>query len=95
MTHYEIDYGTMQEPEKHNKALQDIKDYLGEDRFEHLTELLRLDKALATNYCRFSWLASFSGIQGYPTMAWHNHCYGYAPGSTEGDTPDTMAKKGD
>jgi hypothetical protein len=83
MTHYTINYSELVEPAKHNKAIEDIKQWLGEERFEELTDMLRKDEELKINYARFSFLASFSGVQGYPAVAWHNHIFNLSPGTVE------------
>jgi hypothetical protein len=88
MSHYEISYEELEEPAKHNKALQDIKDWLGEEKFHEVTGLLRADVALRDDYRRFSFLASFAGVRGYPAVAWHNHVFDLGAGSLHGNSPD-------
>lgn len=74
MTHYDVDYTGLDPIEKHNKAIQDIKEYLGESRFEELTTMFREDEAITLR--EFQIAVSFAGVQGYPTKAWFNYCYG-------------------
>lgn len=91
MTHYEISYEHLQEPEKHNKAIQDIIDYLGMDEFSRMTTLIQKEKRWRNDYGNFSLcLELFVGVSGYPAVAWHNYAFGYPPGSTEGDERRTV-----
>lgn len=74
MSHYNIDYSGMSDIDKHNKAIMDIKDWMGDERFNKLTEAFRneykgkdqpsLEKA--------ELMMSFCGVQGYPCKAWYN-----------------------
>lgn len=69
---YTINYEGLDPIAKHNKAICDIKDYLGEDRFAHLVNLFREHPYTLE---QFQLAASFAGIQGYPAKAWFNYCY--------------------
>lgn len=74
MTHYTINYEGLSEIEKHNKAIQDIKDYLGEAKFDEVTAIVK-NSPKPYNLEQFLLAVSFAGIQGYPAKAWYNHCY--------------------
>lgn len=66
MTHYTIDYSGLSNREKDSKALQDVKDYLG-DRFPILEEILLDKEGHTLKGCEIS--ISFAGIQGPPVFA--------------------------
>ena len=72
MTHYTVDYSNMTPQAKHNKAIADIRDYLGDDKFEKLTldfRALYVDRGLTVGVLgRYLMLA---GVDGYPVRAWH------------------------
>jgi hypothetical protein len=72
MTHYNVDYSGMDEVAKHNKAIEDIKEYMGEERFTKLTALLKEDSYTLS---QFEMAVSFAGVQGYPAKAWYNYCF--------------------
>lgn len=71
--HYTVNYEGLDPIAKHNKAIADIKEYLGEDRFETLTEQF---KNRSPSFEQFELMVSFAGVQGYPAKAWFNYCYG-------------------
>lgn len=75
--HYDICYSHLDHDPiaKHNKAIQDIKDYLGEDRFNKLTQCVQNEPEQYT-FDQFRLAVSFAGIQGYPVRAWYNYVYG-------------------
>lgn len=74
MTHYNVNYAGLTDVEKSAKALQDIKDYLGEDKFESTTEIMRNGMI---PYEQFTMAMMFmAGIEGYPVKAWYEHVYG-------------------
>lgn len=75
MTHYTVDYSNLNDDPiaKHNKAIEDIKEYLGDDRFKTLTEKF---KQMSPSLDQFELMVSFAGVQGYPVKAWFNYCYG-------------------
>lgn len=75
MAHYDISYEGLDPIAKHNKAIQDIKDYLGNDRFDIVTESAKnMDPPMTLN--EFTVAMSFAGVQGYPVKAWYNYIYG-------------------
>lgn len=79
MTHYDTDYTNLQEPQKHERALKDIQDYLGERKYQELTTLFRETPVPFVNFA--NQLALFLGIQFYPADAWFNQIYGLTPGT--------------
>lgn len=75
MTHYDVDYSEIQDPiAKHNKAIEDIKEYMGEERFANLTNTFKEYPNLSLE--QFTLYCSIAGVQGYPVKAWYNYCYG-------------------
>ena len=67
---YTIEYANTENPEE--KAIQDIRNYLGDKDFEGLSNILRNDLKNAISSIeeiRFT-LAVFVGIQGYPVKVW-------------------------
>lgn len=76
--HYTIDYEGLGPTEKYNKAIQDIKDYMGEDKFNTMTQRFRGEYPGGENMPldRFELIVSFAGVQGYPAKAWHQYIYG-------------------
>lgn len=87
MTHYDVDYSKLQEPEKSNKALADIKDYVGEERFNKITEALRAELRGGTqeprSWDQFKLVMSFAGIQGFPCQPMYVWVYGEKPDMKE------------
>jgi len=73
VTHYTIDYGDLQEPEKARKALADIAEYLGAERFNKFT--VERMKEPAMPRIGFIYAVSFGGVQGYPAHAWYEHIW--------------------
>lgn len=73
MTHYDIDYSGLDPIAKHEKALQDIVDYMGRDKFDRLVESLRKGEQLTLQHFRL--VMSFAGVQGYPVKALYNHIW--------------------
>lgn len=70
--HYTIDYSKIaNEHEKHDKALQDIKDYLGEKKFDEITNIVK--QAPIPRKSFIMQLGVLAGIQGYPAEAWAAH----------------------
>ena len=74
MTHYYVNYEGMVEPAKSAKALQDIKDYLGVEMFNNVTDAM---KETIYPFEQFQMTMMFmAGIEGYPVKAWYEHVYG-------------------
>ena len=90
MTHYTISYKDMPETEAHQKALADIKDWLGEDRFLKITKGCReaVDPDGNPEILTFpQWrMAMFlSGIEGYPLKAWYKEIWPNMPIEDDSD----------
>jgi hypothetical protein len=65
--HYEIDYSGMDDVTKRRKALQDCKDYLGEELFDRFTAIIATTEDTEENRTLFIHsLGMFVGIQGLP-----------------------------
>lgn len=65
--HYTIKYSG---DAKKQQALNDVKDYVGVDRFDDLTQrFIESQQPQAT----LELMISFTGIQGYPAQAWAEH----------------------
>lgn len=73
--HYTISYENLSPLEKHAKAIRDIKDYMGEERYNHLSKLFKTDYPNITVE-QFQVMVDFAGIRGYPALAWYNQIYG-------------------
>ena len=71
MSHYDINYANLAPDAKRAQAIQDIKDYLGEDRYNKLTDLIHQEYQLPLSLDEFRMELFMSGIQGYPVVAWH------------------------
>ena len=78
MSHYNIDYSDLAGSQKQQKALADIIDWFGSDRrFAELTTAFREEPGLTQE--RFALFTSIAGVQGYPVIAWWNHCFPKRP----------------
>lgn len=74
MTHYTLDYSKLPANVAHEKALTDLKDYLGEEKFWTLTaEFRRLPKPLPIE--QFELMVSFAGITGFPVLVWYGELW--------------------
>lgn len=71
MSHYNVNYNELTGDAKRLKAIQDIKDYLGEDRFNNIEPLLRQAKKDGMSLEQMAMNLSLAGIQGYPVQAWY------------------------
>jgi hypothetical protein len=65
MSHYTIDYKGLSEDEKKEKAMNDIKFYLG-SQFDKSNETLKQ----ADSFDEFNFCCEMIGITGYPVEAW-------------------------
>lgn len=74
MTHYDIDYSNLDDVTKHNKAIQDIKNYLGNERFKELTRKFKQEQDITLE--RFGLYCDIAGVRGLPVKAWYNYIYG-------------------
>lgn len=68
-----ISYEGLDPIEKHNKAIQDIKEYLGAQKFEEVVGLFKGREMPLEN---FQCYMGLGGIEGYPVKAFYNHIYG-------------------
>ena len=73
-----ISYKNMDDPR--TKAIQDVKDYLG-DRYQILLDALQGQPANA-----YAIICSFAGVRGYPVVALYEEVHG--EGSFERDWKD-------
>jgi hypothetical protein len=70
MTHYDISYS--KSPAPNFDAVQDIIEWLGIERFQHLSK-----KMMEVKHCGTWRMAlSLAGIQGFPVIAWYEHIHG-------------------
>jgi len=77
MTHYTVKYGDLEGIPKQAKALADIVDYLGWEKFTELSGVLAEENPRLT-LKQLRMALSFAGVQGYPVRAWYAHIYGQA-----------------
>ena len=75
MTHYDVDYSTLEGEAKKAKALEDIKEWLGEKKFDEVTELLKSDES-SKNFDKFAFYCGLVGVQYYPVEAWFEEIHG-------------------
>lgn len=73
MTHYDVSYAGLEGDEKQAKALQDIREYMGDDKFVKVC--LELRKGGKPEFESFQTACSFGGIQGYPVRALYEHLW--------------------
>lgn len=72
MTHYDVDYSKMEENDRRVKAIDDIKEYVGEAKFDELNKMLEeyvLEKRPSLDAFRMT-LFMFP-VSGYPIKAWY------------------------
>jgi hypothetical protein len=75
MTHYLTDYTAItDELVKHNKAIEDIVDYMGKERFDKITAMFK-EQQPQLPLEHFKLYCSLAGVEGYPVKAWYNYCY--------------------
>ena len=90
MTHYDIDYTGLEGKAKVDKAIADVIDYTGQDRFDKLCQYLREfverheGKVPTLGQIRIP--LSFGGIQGYPVKAIHEFLWPDAVKERETDS---------
>lgn len=71
--HYDIDYSGLKGQAKIDKALQDTKDWLGEDKLNKIIEIVKGDMYTLS---QFRLALSFAGVKGYPVCALYIHIWG-------------------
>ena len=71
MSHYTIDYGEGGPTfDKDERALADIIDYIGQERFDKVQEELIAYLVQGATEQHFRLALSFAGVRGYPVGAW-------------------------
>ena len=68
--HMTIDYS--KEPAPHHRAIEDIKEWLGQERWDAISP----EMAKITDTDQFMLVASFAGISGFPVRAWYDLYHG-------------------
>ena len=74
MTHYNVDYAGLEPYDARMKAIADVRDYVGEERFEILATNFR--QLSGISYDEFALMLSFAGIQGFPVKVLYNEWIG-------------------
>jgi hypothetical protein len=69
---YTTDYTGLDPITAHNRAIRDIIDYMGQEKFDERTAELRKEQLTLEV---FQLVVSFCGVRGYPAKAWFNYCY--------------------
>lgn len=77
MTHYDINYGNKAGADKQTAALNDIRDWWGEERYNKVVGLFK--ELAAPTRELFALQMSFAGVQGYPVTALYDHLWPDAP----------------
>ncbi len=75
MTHYDVDYSKLTPQAKYNKAIADIKDYMGEERYNKVIGLFKQMQPIPLE--KFHLQMSFAGVQGYPVVAMYDEIWPY------------------
>ena len=71
VAHYDISYTNLAPEAKRAQAIQDIKNHLGVNKYDELTEVIHRDFQLPFSLDDFRMALVMSGIHGYPVLAWH------------------------
>lgn len=71
---YEVNYSGLEGNAKRAKALADIVDYIGWEKFADVHNKVLTGEKLT--WAEWEMCVSFVGIQGYPAIAWYEHIYG-------------------
>ena len=79
--HYKISYKDLPQAQADQKALRDIIDWMGIERFTEVTDEFRKMEPLDLDH--FSLLVSFAGVAGYPVRAWYRDIWGQEPSGGE------------
>lgn len=74
-TRREVDYSQMTDAEKFYKAINDCKLYLGDEKFEEVTESAKIEKPPFSMWAKM--LGFMAGIEGYPVTAWYQYIFGF------------------
>ena len=75
MTHYDVDYSKIEDPKaKRDKAIADIIDYLGQEKFDEVhPQFVALRQLNGEEFTvkQLGFYLLMAGVQGYPVTAWH------------------------
>lgn len=82
MSHYTINYNGLSPQARHDKAIADIIEYMGAERYAKLT--LMFSERSPMTMSHFEFACSFAGVQGWPVRAWYSECWPYAIVEWEG-----------
>ena len=74
--HNEIKY---EGPNKADKAIEDVREWLGADRFNLLSEYIESLSDTPQNRDKVALMISFAGVQGYPVTAMCDKYMGQHP----------------
>jgi hypothetical protein len=72
--HYKVDYKGMSPEDKQKKAVEDIKEYLGEKKFNEMES--KFKEAGVVDPGQFEFICMVGGIEGYPVGAWYMSLFG-------------------
>ena len=75
MSHYNVDYTGLGPQIAYAQQIKDIKEYLGEDKFNRLTSDFRRECPGGLGLESFRMYLSLAGIQGAPVRAFHDHVF--------------------
>jgi hypothetical protein len=71
-----IDYSDLSEDQKIAKALEDLKEWYGKDKFEQLSsEWKAVFPEEASSWAYFAKTVSISGVYGYPVEVWYKQLW--------------------
>ena len=73
-TAYYTGYDHLDGDEKARAGIQDVVDWLGQAKFDEVTDALRREDP-RPSLERFRFMASIAGVQGYPVTAWYEHAF--------------------
>jgi hypothetical protein len=70
-----IKYSGQDTAEDRKQALEDTRDWLGDERFEKITADLKQEYP-DLGPGQFTLMVSIAGVSGYPVLVWFEHIYG-------------------
>ena len=74
MSHYTVNYKDLPKEEAHQKAISDIIDWLGKERYDKISENFRAEGFMSLKH--FTFYCGISGVQGFPVQAWYEELFG-------------------
>ena len=77
---YYTGYDHLDGDEKARAGVQDVVDWLGQEKFDEITAALRQEDP-QPSLEKFRIIAGFGGVSGYPVQAWYEHA---VEGKTQG-----------